>query len=217
MWHKNIVKSNLYYGKEVASRKEIEKRSLEIKESPLLDQFVAATTSEHGSKRSDEYDTETYIRIIQGKYQSLEYARWMDFVRHQRQRKKKLPSGPNRKWIAWQQKQKEMEAAKAAFDPFQKRKKATLLQQSMKMLALDDAKEANKNVHNLNEEIINQVEKITARGEETKEQYSMNAIIKVDKRENENRDNLDDLSSVSKTKNVYDSHNTLEHETKVPK
>ena len=100
-------------------------------------------------------------------------------------KKKKLPNGPNRKWIAWQKKQKEIEEAKANYDPFAKRKKDTLLQQSMKMLALDEAKEAKMNVNNLNDEIIEQVEKLTARGEETKEQYSMKPTIIIDKKEDD--------------------------------
>ena len=42
------------------------------------------------------------------------------------------------------------EEAKANYDPFAKRKKDTLLQQSMKMLALDEAKDAKINVNNDN-------------------------------------------------------------------
>ena len=76
-----------------------------------------------------------------------------------------------------------IEEAKANYDPFAKRKKDTLLQQSMKMLALDEAKEAKMNVNNLNDEIVEQVEKLTARGEETKEQYSMKPTIIIDKKE----------------------------------
>ena len=182
MWHKNLVEPDLYYSKQVARRKEMARRTLQLEDSRLLEHIINKTKSVDNLQH---YDKETMIRIIEGKHKSLEYARWMRFVRDQRRRKKKLPNGPNRKWIAWQKKQKEIEEAKANYDPFAKRKKDTLLQQSMKMLALDEAKEAKMNVNNLNDEIVEQVEKLTARGEETKEQYSMKPTIIIDKKEDD--------------------------------
>ena len=50
----------------------------------------------------------------------------------------------------------------------------------MGMLALSEAKEANEKVDELNNEIAERVEKLTARGEEVKEQYVVMPSLTID-------------------------------------
>ena len=92
MWHKNLVEPDLYYSKQVARRKEMARRTLQLEDSRLLEHIINKTKSVDNLQHDDK---ETMIRIIEGKHKSFEYARWMRFVRDQRRRKKKLPNGPN--------------------------------------------------------------------------------------------------------------------------
>ena len=50
----------------------------------------------------------------------------------------------------------------------------------MGMLALSEAKEASEKVDELNNQIAERVEKLTARGEEVKEQYTVMPSLTID-------------------------------------
>lgn len=172
MWHQRCVKPKIRYGVEVACQKELGKRMAATSSSSRLEQIVSAGSSYEQENQFALYDPTTIIDIVEEKHESFEYARWMHFIRKQDMPRRKLPNGPNRKWIAWQRKRKEIEASKATYDPFAKSKKRSLLQESMGMLALNEAKEASEKVNKLNDQIAEKVEKLTARGEELKEEYS---------------------------------------------
>ena len=173
MWHQRCVKPRIRYGVEAAYQRELKNQMAPTNSSTRLEQIVSSAGSyEEKQSQVAQYDPTTMIDIVEEKHESFEYARWMNFIRKQEAPKRKLPNGPNRKWIAWQRKKKEIEASKAAYDPFAKSKRKSLLQQSMGMLALSEAKEANQKVDELNNQIAERVEKLTARGEEVKEQYT---------------------------------------------
>ncbi len=181
MWHQRCVKPKIRYGVEAAYQKELQNRMAPTNNSNILEQIVSSASSyEKKQSKVAQYDPTTMIDIVEEKHESFEYARWMNFIRKQEAPKRKLPNGPNRKWIAWQRKKKEIEASKAAYDPFAKSKRKSLLQQSMGMLALSEAKEASEKVDELNNQIAERVEKLTARGEEVKEQYTVMPSLTID-------------------------------------
>ena len=71
---------------------------------------------------------------------SVDYAAWLKFIREQGRRKKKLPNGANYKWIAWQQKQKEIQS------------RAPVMGRSLsqkELLALKQAKQMRKQTSNM--------------------------------------------------------------------
>ena len=122
MWHVQVIgeRKRLLRGKGFQEGDELYRESLE-------------STSYLSETESRERFAENLYLGLKAAKDRVDYAAWMKFIREQRRRKKKLPSGANYKWIAWQQKQKDVQPRAQSFGRTLSRKELLALQQAEEM------------------------------------------------------------------------------------